>query len=88
MERDRRLLRRFWNCGDNQFIEYAMVRARINRTERRVLNLIFDECLTQEEAAEVMEISTRRIQDIYYNAADKLLGIPWVTAYAIQLAKF
>lgn len=88
MEKDRRLLRKFWNCGDNSFIEYAIVRARLNKTERQVLNLIFDECMTQEEAAEAIDISTRRVQDIYYNAADKLLGIPWVSAYARELAEF
>lgn len=84
---DRELLKAFWNCGDNQIIEFALIRARLNRNEKEVIRLMLDECLTQEEAAEQMGLSTRKIQSLWYSSAAKLLGIPWVYAYAAELAK-
>lgn len=84
---DRSLARAFWGCGDNQIIEFAMMRARLNRNESEVLRLLLDECKTQEEAAEIMDISTRRLQEFWYSATDKLLRIPWVAAYARELKK-
>lgn len=80
------LLKAFWNCGDNQIIEYALLRARLNRIESDVVHLILDECMTQEEAAEEMNYSTRRIQEAWYSAMNKLLAIPWVLAYAKELS--
>lgn len=79
---DRSFLKDFWNCGDSQIIDFAIMRARLNKHEKEAVRLLLDECMTQEKAAEVMEISTRRIQEYWYSAADKLLAIPWVTAYA------
>lgn len=82
---DRELLRCFWNCGDNQIIEFAMLRARLNSKEKQVLELMLDNCLTQEETAERMGYSTRRVQEFWCSAAKKLLNIDWVKAYAISL---
>lgn len=83
---ERNNLKNFWNCGDNQIIEYAMLRARLNRREKEILTLMLDECLTQEQAAERMDISVRRAQEHWYTASRKLLGIPWVAAYAQSLS--
>lgn len=83
---ERSLLKAFWNCGDNQIIEFALLRARLNRIEREVVHLMLDECMTQEEVAEELDFSTRKIQDAWYSGADKLLAIPWVQAYAKELA--
>lgn len=80
-------LRAFWNCGDNQIIEFALMRAHLNRLEREVVILALDECYTQEEIAEKLNYSTRKIQEFWYSAADKLLDIPWVLAYAKELLK-
>lgn len=82
---EKELLRCFWNCGDNEIIEFAMLRARLNAKEKKVLEYILDECLTQEETAEKMGYSTRRVQDFWCSAAKKLLNIEWVKAYAISL---
>lgn len=82
---DRSLLFAFWNCGDNQIIEFALMRARLNKKEREVLSLILDECMTQEQVAEELGYSTRRTQEYWYSGADKLLCIPWVKAYAKSL---
>lgn len=79
---DRSLLVRFWNCGDDQIIQFAVQRAHLNRHEREVLHLMLDECKTQEETAEILGYSTRRVQKFWYDGADKLLHIPWVEAYA------
>lgn len=82
---DRGLIKYFWDFGDSQIIEFAMIRARLNRREKEAVSLLLDECYTQEKAAEVMDISVRNVQKIWYNAADKLLSIPWVVAYAKEL---
>ena len=82
---DRSLLYDFWNCGDGQIIEFALVRARLNRHEREVVHFMLDECMTQEEVAEAIHYSTRRTQEFWYSASRKLLDIPWVMAYAVML---
>ena len=82
---DRSLIKHFWNCGDSQIIEFAMMRARLNRQERNVLHLALDELLTQEQIAEEMDTSTRNIQKIWASAADKLLNIEWVRIYSMAL---
>ncbi len=82
---DRELLTLFFNCGDNDIIEFAIMRAHLNRREKDVIHLMLDECMTQEEVAEKMSYSTRRIQDFWYSGATKLLNIPWVRAYAESL---
>ena len=84
---ERNLLRTFWGCGDDGIIEYAMHRARLTKPEKEVLLRLLDECETQEEAAEHMDLSTRRIQEIWYAASDKLLRLPWLVAYAKELRK-
>lgn len=84
---DRTLLRDFWHCGDDQIIEFAIMRARLNRREKEAISLILDDCRTQEQAAEIMEISTRHFQNIWYSAVDKLLNIAWVRAYAKDLRR-
>lgn len=82
---DRELLTYFFNCGDNDIIEFAIMRAHLNRREKDVIRLIMDECMTQEEIAERLSYSTRRVQDFWYSGAKKLLNIPWVKAYALSL---
>ena len=84
---DRSLLRDFWNCGDDQIIEFALMRAHLNKPEREAVTLMLDECMTQEQAAEHLDISTRRLQDHWYSASGKLLRIPWVMAYAKEIRK-
>lgn len=79
------LIHNFWGCGDNQLIEFAILRARLNSKEKTVLTLTLDECLTQEEIAEQMGYSVRRVQTFWASANKKLLGIPWVLAYAEAL---
>lgn len=82
---DKRLIRYFWNCGDSQTIEFAILKARLNRREKEILSLMLDECLTQEQTSERLDISTRRVQHYWYSACDKLLAIPWVVSYAKDL---
>lgn len=82
---DRTLIRDFWNCGDGQIIDYAIMRARLNFREKQTLRLMLDECRTQEQAAETMDVSTRCLQAWWYSATDKLLAIPWVAAYAREI---
>jgi len=50
-----------------------------------VIEMMLDNCCTQEEAAELMGYSVRRVQEWWYSATGKLLSIPWVMAYAKQL---
>lgn len=54
---DKELLKYFWNCGDNQIIEFAMLRARLNIKEKKVLECMLDECLTQEELQKRWDIA-------------------------------
>lgn len=82
---NKNLLKAFWNCGDNQIIEFALIRARLNKNELDVIKMSLDECMTQEEIAERLDCSVRKIQDEWYRGAGKLLSIPWVRAYAIEL---
>lgn len=82
---DRGLIRAFWNCGDSQIIEFAMTRARLNRHERDVLCYLLDDCKTQEQTAEAMDLSTRKVQSLWYSACDKLLAIDWVAVYSREL---
>lgn len=82
---DRSLLYDFFNCGDDQIIQFAIMRAHLNKNERDVIHLMLDECMTQEEVAEKINYSTRRTQQFWYSGADKLLNIPWVLAFAQAL---
>lgn len=80
-----KLLRAFWNCGDGDIIEFALLRAHLNKKELNIIKLMLDECMTQEEVAEQIGYSTRRTQQLWCSAANKLLAIPWVKAYASEL---
>ena len=82
---NRHLVKAFFNCGDNALIEFAMVQARLNRIEREVIRLMIDECRTQEETAELMELSTRKVQQAWTSATGKLLSLRWLVAYAKTL---
>lgn len=82
---DRKNLRYFFDCGDNEIVEFALHRARLNRLEKEVIRLMMDECMTQEQTAEMMALSTRTVQDVWKSAADKLLRIAWVSAYTREL---
>ena len=82
---DKRLLTAFWNCGDDNIIQFAITRAHLNAKELMVIRLILDGCMTQEKAAEELHYSVRRVQDFWYSASKKMLNIPWVKAYAKEL---
>lgn len=82
---DRSLLKYFFDCGDDQIIQFALTRAHLNKMEQEVISLMFDGCMTQEEIAEYIGYSTRRVQEIWYSGAKKMLSIPWVTAFAKEL---
>lgn len=84
---DNNLLTYFWNCGDDTIIQFALQRGHLNRHEREVIHLMLDECMTQEETAEAIGYSTRRTQEFWSSGANKLLSIPWVRAYALELKK-
>lgn len=79
------LLIAFWNCGDNDIIQFALLKAHLNKNERDVLLMMLDECMTQEEIAEKINYSTRRVQQFWASGAKKMLGIKWVEAYAKSL---
>lgn len=82
---DRAILRAFWGCGDNYIIEFALLRARLNRQEKDVVTMMLDECMTQEQVAEKMDLSVRHVQTIWSSASGKLLSIPWVVSYGREL---
>lgn len=82
---DRSLIKAFWQCGDSLTIDFAIMRARLNRQEKEVLHFMLDECHTQEQTAELMDTSTRNVQKLWKSAADKLLNIEWVKLYALSL---
>ena len=84
---DRGLVKAFWNCGDNTIIEFALMRARLNQREKEAVAYLLDDCLSQEQAAEKMCVSTGRFQEYWYSATDKLLALPWLVAYANELKK-
>ena len=78
-------VKRLFSCADNDFIEYALKRARLNDNETRVLSEILDHCLTQEQTAEKLDISVRQVQNYWYSANEKLLSIKWVTSFINSL---
>lgn len=87
MRSDRDLIRDFWRCGDNEIIEFAILRAHLNRKQKEILHCMLDECMSQEEAAEELCWSVRTAQEKWAEAADLLLGIPWVEAYAKEIRR-
>lgn len=82
---DRNLIRAFWDCGDDQIIQFAIQRAHLNKNEREIIDLILDRCYTQEKAAEYMDMSVRTVQSIWDSACKKIISQPWVRAYAKEL---
>lgn len=82
---DNGLIRHLWGCGDRLYIDYAIMRANLNRKEKEVLHLMLDECMTQEQTAEELDTSTRNVQKIWSCAVEKLLKIEWVQLYALAL---
>lgn len=82
---DRNLLKYFWNCGDNETIQHALDRAHLTTPEKAIIGFLLDDCITQEQAAEKLDISVRKAQEIWYAASGKILSIPWVYAYAKYL---
>lgn len=81
----RRQMRAFWDCGDSGIIEYAIMRARLNDREKKVLIKTMDECKTQEEIAEEMYLSVRAVQGLWYDAQRKIMSLDWVKAYSNEL---
>lgn len=79
---EKNVIKRFWNCGDSQLVRLACERAGLTRKENEVLRLLLTECLTQEEAAEEMELSTRKVQELWSSASKKLNLIYWVKVVA------
>lgn len=53
----------------------------------KVITTILDECYTPEEATEILNYSVRHVQSIWYSATNKLINIPWVSAYERELYK-
>lgn len=84
---DRSLIKTFWACGDSQVIDFAVMRARLDRKEKAVITSMLDDCLTQEETADRLQISVRTVQKLWASGADKLLRIDWLVAYAESLRK-
>lgn len=81
------IIKAFWTCGDSQTINFAIMKARLNRSEKKVIIYILDEDMTQEEAAEHLNMSLRSLQNYWYSAVNKLIRIPWVVAYGKELMK-
>lgn len=84
---DRSLVKTFWTCGDSQVIDFAMMRARLDRKEKAVITSMLDDCMTQEETADRLQISVRTVQKLWASGTDKLLRIDWLVAYAEALRK-
>lgn len=38
---EKHLLKAFWNCGDNDIIQFALYKAHLNRLEKEVIQLMF-----------------------------------------------
>lgn len=79
---DRNKIKYFWKCKDISIINLAQDRANLTRNEREVLRLLLTEERTQEQTAEIMELSVRKVQSLWYSATDKLLSIYWVLIIA------
>lgn len=84
---DRSLVKTFWTCGDSQIVDFAMMRARLDRKEKAVITSMLDDCMTQEETADRLQISVRTVQKLWASGTDKLLRIDWLVAYAEALRK-
>ena len=74
-----------WNKGDITFIQYVYQNSRLNKQEREVAKLILCENITQEEASEKLDISTRGLKYIWKSACEKILSVPGVKPYIDSL---
>lgn len=81
---DRCIIKEFWKIADSDLIKLAQDKANLTRYEREVLRLMLTECYTQEQTAEIMEISTRKVQDLWKTACDKILSIYWIKLIAYK----
>ena len=54
---NRSLIKKLWKLGDKQFIDYALSCARLTLRERETVQYLLFDGLTQEQAAEKMDIS-------------------------------
>lgn len=84
---DSKLMRAFFDCGDDQIIQFAIQRCHYNRKEKEILKLILEENYTQEETADIIGYSTRYVQEQWYRVCHKMLSISWVKAYAVELLR-
>lgn len=79
---DRNIVKLFWKCGDIDIINLACDRAGLTTPERQTLNMLLTDCKTQEETAEELGISTRKVQELWYSSCNKILQIYWVHVIA------
>lgn len=68
---NRSLIKKLWKLGDKQFIDYALSCARLTLRERETVQYLLFDGLTQEQAAEKMDISTRGLQGLWSCAVKK-----------------
>lgn len=74
-----------WNKGDNTFIQYVYENSKLNKQERDVARLVLCENLTQEQASEELDISTRGLKYIWKSACEKILAVPGTKPYINSL---
>ena len=72
---NRSLIKKLWKLGDKQFIDYALSCARLTLRERETVQYLLFDGLTQEQAAEKMNISTRGLQEQLAGNQVRLLKI-------------
>lgn len=78
-------IKAFWNCGDSRIINLALDSVELTEPELKILRMCLKACMTQEEIAEVLNLSPSYVQKIWYKATDKLLALPWVYCYGKEL---
>ena len=78
---NRSLIKKLWKLGDKQFIDYALSCARLTLRERETVQYLLFDGLTQEQAAEKMDISTRGLQGLWSCAVEKILLVPGAIPY-------
>nr|DAF03015.1 MAG TPA: putative DNA-binding protein [Caudoviricetes sp.] len=82
---NRSLIKKLWKLGDKQFIDYALSCARLTLRERETVQYLLFDGLTQEQAAEKMNISTRGLQGLWSCAVEKILLVPGTIPYINSL---
>ena len=78
-------IKAFWNCGDSRIVNLAIDSVELTDPELKILRLSLQACLTQEEIAEMLNLSPSYVQKVWYKATDKLLALPWVYCYGKEL---